>query len=182
MNRKILTIILIVLFAALLIAATVWYNKLSKNYDNGNITEDSDQSAEIAPDFTVYDAEGGSVKLSDKLGKPVVINFWATWCGPCKMELPAFQNMFDKYGDEVEFMMVNMTNGRETEDGVKEFISNNGLSFPVYFDKDMDAAVTYNLRTIPRSMFINSDGTIANSHIGVLSEDSLEKYIENIIK
>ncbi len=184
MNRKLVTVLLIVALIALLIVASVWYNNLKEEYDgaaNPGISAGS-TSSEAAPDFTVYDSEGNSVNLSDKFGKPIVINFWATWCGPCKVELPAFEAMYDKYGEDVEFMMVNMTNGRETEDGVKEFLSRQGHEFPVYYDKDMSAAVVYNLRTIPRSVFINADGSISNTHMGVLSEDALEAYIENLIK
>ena len=184
MNRKVLTIILIVALVALLIVASVWYNNLKDEYANVPAGPESGEnsSAEAAPDFTVYDGEGNAVNLSDKFGKPIAINFWATWCGPCKIELPAFDNLYAKYGDQVEFMMVNMTNGRETEEGVKDFVASNGYSFPVYYDLDMSAAITYNLRTIPRSVFINSDGTISATHMGVVSEDALEAYIEAIIE
>ena len=60
-----------------------------------------------APDFTVYDAAGGEVHLSDFVGKPVILNFWASWCGPCKSEMPLFQQMYDTYGADISFMVVN---------------------------------------------------------------------------
>lgn len=181
MNRKVLTIILAVALVALLIVATVWYNNLTKNAGNLPSVNTENSDNELAPDFKVYDDEGNEVKLSDKIGKPVVVNFWATWCGPCKAELPAFQKMYEEYGDEVEFMMVNLTAGRETEEGVRKFLEDNELRIPVYFDKDMSAASLYNLRAIPRTVFVNPDGTLYDSHVGLMSENILQNYINELL-
>ena len=172
MNKKVLTIILLIVLIAVLIAAAVWYNKLSGDFENspqpapgGQNTGEGAESA-TAPDVTVYDYDDeAAVKLSDKFGKPIILNFWASWCGPCKMEMPAFQSMYEKYGDKVEFMMVNLTGGRETVEAVKDLVELSGFTFPVYFDKDGDAAVTYGLNSIPRTVFINSDGTVLEGHI-----------------
>lgn len=182
MNRKALTIILTVALVVLLIGATMWYNKLTKEYDEVPRVDGSQNSSEVVPaiDFSPYDFEGNAVKLSDKFGKPIVINFWATWCGPCKAELPVFEKMYEKYGEEVEFMMVNLTGGRETVEGVKEFLELSEHEFPVYFDIDQSAAINYGINSIPRTIFVNSDGTVYGSHLGTISEESLEKYIEKI--
>lgn len=83
----------------------------------------------------MLDADGNTVRLSDMFGKPVVINFWATWCPPCKRELPDFDRLCREYGDRVVFMMVNLTDGRrDTVDGTKKFVSEKGYTFPVYFE------------------------------------------------
>lgn len=97
--------------------------------------ETEDPNKNTAPDFPVLDADGNTVRLSDMFGKPVVINFWATWCPPCKRELPDFDRLCREYGDRVVFMMVNLTDGRrDTVDGTKKFVSEKGYTFPVYFE------------------------------------------------
>lgn len=100
------------------------------------------------------------MKLSDFAGTPVVINFWATWCSPCKAELPAFEAAFQQYGEQVHFMMINMTDGaRDTVDGVKDFVAGGEYSFPLYFDTELDAAYAYGVYSIPMTVFINADGS-----------------------
>ncbi|MBQ4347432.1 MAG: TlpA family protein disulfide reductase, partial [Firmicutes bacterium] len=88
----------------------------------------------MAPDFTVYDSEGNAVMLSDFIGKPIVLNFWASWCGPCKMEMPEFNEAYAELGEDIQFLMVNVTTGRETQESASAFIEENGYSFPVFYD------------------------------------------------
>ncbi|MDQ9824562.1 TlpA disulfide reductase family protein, partial [Acinetobacter sp. 163] len=77
-----------------------------------------------APDFTVYTVDGEAVKLSDYFGKPIVLNFWASWCGPCKMEMPEFNKMAETLDGEVQFLMVNMTDGsRETVETASQYVA-----------------------------------------------------------
>ena len=103
-------------------------------------------------------------------------------CGPCKSELPAFDAMYEKYGDEVVFMMINLTDGyNETVNGVKEFVLDSGYSFPVYYDTKYDAANTYGIYSIPETVFINADGSIYYTQLGAMSEKVLENYIKQII-
>ena len=148
--------------------------------------EDTTNAAEgessILPDFTVYTEDGKKVSLYDKLDRPVVINFWATWCPPCKTELPAFDALAKEYGDRVEFMMVNMTDGeRETVDAVLEFLLDNGYSFPVYYDTHMDAAMTYGVSSIPLTVFMTSEGKMTDYHVGAMTEDVIRGYIEDLL-
>lgn len=136
----------------------------------------------LAPDFTVYDADGSEVHLSDFAGKPVVLNFWASWCGPCKSEMPGFDAVYQELGDEVEFLMVNMTDGvSETVDGVSKFVSDNGFSFPVYFDTAQNAAYTYGVSSLPATALINADGEIVAAQVGAISEESLRGAVLSML-
>lgn len=132
-----------------------------------------------APDFEVLDKDGNTVKLSDFRGKPVVVNFWATWCPPCKAELPDFDEAAATYGDQVTFLMVNLTDGiRDTVSGVKTFVTDNGYTFPVYFDTTYSAANAYRVSSIPTTYFINAAGEIVGSKVGMISAVELESYIK----
>ena len=178
-------IIIAVAFVAIMILAAVLYPKLSEKYSSGGDSEPSNETSENlveAYDFTVYDSEMNAVKLSEYFGKPIVINFWASWCGPCKSELPAFDAMYEKYGDEVVFMMINLTDGqRDTVDSIKKFVADNGYSFPVYYDIEYNASNTYGVRSIPQTVLINADGSLYDTRVGAMSEVVLENYIKQMI-
>lgn len=181
-------IILAVVFVVLLFAAVKGYGYLKENYEpetttsqsseNGGQSE-SDADRQAAPDFTVYDAEGNSVQLSGMQGNMTIVNFWATWCYPCRYEMPDFQSAYEKYGEDVNFMMINLTDGsRDTVEGVKDFIALNDYTFPVYYDTEMDAANTYGAYSIPRTFIIDPEGYIVFSATGPVNEATLTSYIE----
>ena len=145
-----------------------------------DVTEDIKKNT--APDFNVLDKDGNTVRLSDKFGKPVVINFWATWCPPCKQELPDFDKLCKEYGDRVVFMMVNLTDGyRDTVDGTKRFVSGKGYTFPVYFDTKDNAASAYNVSSIPQTTFIDAKGNIYTTRIGAKDEATLRIYLNALL-
>lgn len=132
-----------------------------------------------ATDFSVQDWEGVQVSLSDYYGKPIVVNFWATWCGPCKSELPAFDNAYAAYQDEITFLMVNMTDGySETVAGTKQFIEENDYSFPVCFDTSYEAYQAYGVTAIPMTLFIDADGNLISSELGAMSESAFTGYLQ----
>lgn len=135
-----------------------------------------------APDFTVYDGAGNAVALSSLRGKPVLVNFWATWCGPCKSELPDLETAFLKYGDKIDFLFVNLTDGyRDTVDGVKRFLEENGYVFPVYYDSDETAALAYGVSSIPTTVLISPEGRLLHTQIGAMTGDTIERLIAMLL-
>ena len=201
MKNKVVLIIIAVLFVAALIVSVRIYGRLSEKTDppantlsqsdteknnsdtaEGNSSENAESdSVEKAADFYAFDLNGNKVTLDEKIGKPVVVNFWATWCPPCKAELPHFEKLYKELGGEVEFMMVDMTDGgRETVDDVKAFVKENGYTFPVYCDSDQNAAMTYSVYSIPVTLFIDKEGNLSDMRIGVLDEETLKSGIEKI--
>jgi len=134
----------------------------------------------LAPDFTVYDGQGNEVHLSDFRGKPVVLNFWASWCGPCRSEMPDFEAAFQNLGDEVHFLMVNATGGQETVESAQEFIDQTGYTFPVYFDTDYSAAMAYGVSALPMTFFIDAEGYPVAYAQGAMSAQTLQTGIDMV--
>ena len=199
-------ILLAVLLVILIGGAGFFYNKLSSAYKTDTLTETSqaaeneteseetedsqtsseetdsgENAAETAPDFTMTNASGEEVKLSDFFGKPVVLNFWASWCGPCKSEMPHFEDAYQKYGEDINFVIVNLTDGaRETVENASDFIEEQGYTFPLYFDTNTEGAVTYGTYSIPVTYFIGADGVPVAQANGALDAETLQKGLDMI--
>ena len=144
-------------------------------------TEETQAGQSLAPDFAVYDAEGKEVRLSDFFGKPIVLNFWASWCGPCKMEMPDFQEKYLELGDEIQFLMINMTDGsRETVKSASEFIVGQEYTFPVFYDTRSSAAMTYGVYSLPTTFFIDAEGHVIAYANAAIDSDTLQRGIDMI--
>ena len=127
--------------------------------------------------FTVYDWALNEVQLEDYIGKPIILNFWATWCYYCKIEMPDFNEAYKNH-PEVQFMMVNYTDGRnETVDKAKSYIETEEYEFPVFFDTELDAAEKYGVTAFPTTFFISAEGDLIKTHKGAMSAEKLEGYI-----
>jgi len=197
MKNTIKWIIIAVLLVAVITVAAVLYNKYSDDYTGNNLIEstptetpapaESDDSDEddaavefSAPDFTVLDADGNEVKLSDFKGKPIVINFWATWCYYCREEMPDFNQAYKDFPD-VQFVMVNATDGtRETMEKAKSYVEQQQFDFDVFYDTELNAVKAYYVSAFPITYFINSDGELVAHGNGMLSYNSLVNGIKMI--
>lgn len=142
----------------------------------------ADEKPVYAADFTVYDLSGTAHTLSSFRGKPIVLNFWASWCPPCKEEMPDFEQVYRDMGDDVQFLMIDVVDGEwETVEQGQAFIEENDFTFPVYFDTDEDAAYNYSIRSIPTTYFINADGIVIAGSQGMIDEEVLRQGIDMIL-
>lgn len=177
-NNKLILVISLSLFVALIAGAYLLYNGLKDKVDTNQMaSQPTEGTAPLAPDFTVYDANGKAVKVSDYIGKPVVLNFWASWCGPCQSEMPDFQKTYEELGGEVQFLMVNATGGRETVDSAKAFIEKAGYTFPVFYDTNEEACIAYGISSLPTTYFIDAEGRGVARATGAISKELLMKGI-----
>ena len=131
----------------------------------------------------IYDAGGNEVKLSDFVGKPIVLNFWATWCGYCVMEMPDFNDAYKAYPD-VQFLMVNATHSSWTETvaTAKAYVEKEGYDFDVFYDTAGEAQAVFALNSYPQTFFFNEKGELVAHRPGAMNYSMLVSYIEAIIK
>ena len=138
------------------------------------------QVGELAPDFQLSNLEGQSISLSDFRGKPVLINFWASWCGPCRYEMPFIQEVYEEWS--ASGLVVLAINKGESLSTAKDFMQSYNLSFPALLDINQDVALEYNIRGIPATFFIDKDGIIQAIKVGpFLSKAEIENSLSKII-
>ena len=208
-NKKTGLVVILVLMAVLLAGGTVLYNNLSGAVETQALTQATDAPAvtvapkaeadapaqeklaevagpmpraNLAKDFIAYTDDGAPVRLIEKRGKPVVVNFFASWCGPCKMEMPHFDEAAKTYAGQIEFMMVDLcAYGNDTKENAKKLIADGGWTFPVYFDTDGSAVTAYNVRSMPTTIFVSADGELVGQQIGAMSAAQLQAQIDKLI-
>jgi peroxiredoxin len=132
----------------------------------------------LAPDFTLTSVDGESVSLSQFQGKTVLLNFWATWCGPCRIEMPAIQSRFEQFKDDG--LIVLAVDFDESQRAVAEFRDEFTLTFELLLDPGAEVQKLYRNRSYPASFFIDTQGVIRVQHIGVMTEDQLDSYLEQL--
>lgn len=182
MKNKSLTITGI-LFVLVLGIALLLYPTLSEKAAEAettteqNVTLSDTVQYQKYKDIKIFDKDGNEIMLSDLSGKPIILNFWATWCGYCIQEMPDFEKAYKENKDEIQFLIIN------TDDGIEKgekFIKNNGYSFPTYYDLEYNAAITYGISGIPRTIAIDKDGNIRYNRSGMLTAEALEGIINAI--
>jgi len=132
----------------------------------------------LAPGFTLMNLEGEQLSLDDFRGRPVLINLWATWCGPCRIEMPAIQSRFEKYQDD-DFVVL-AVNFDEQQAEVQAFRNEFGLTFQILLDPGAKVQNLYRNRSYPSSFFIDRAGVIQVQHIGVMTEGQLDENLKKI--
>lgn len=190
-KKKVLVTVLGLL--VLLAGAGIAYNSLKGSAKPGGavvlkgtaseVKKENEQETIKAEDFTVTDREGKEVKLSDYFGKPIVLNFWASWCGPCKSEMAEFDKVYQEMKEDVNFLMVNMVDGyQETREIGEAYVTEQGFTFPVYFDEKQEAAHTYGVTSLPTTIFIDKNGNLVTGAKGAIDEETLRTGIRLIME
>ncbi len=197
MSKTLKLVIIAVICISAFVGVYFLYNSLSDKYIAENTTEttvgqvesltdeiinqalDSNQNGK-APDFVLTDENGNEIKLSDFEGKPIVLNFWTSWCGYCVMEMPYFNKAYHDY-PQVQFLMVNVAcDPGETMEKAQALISENGYDFPVVYDMTGETSDSYMVYSYPTTVIIDSDGN-AYHYLGAMTEESLKAAIERVL-
>jgi len=184
---------ILIVFLLLLAFGAVFVYAGKEESEKSEITAAQNQSKEEepaenaeekirVPNFTALDEYGNEVELYDFLGKPIVLNFWASWCGPCRMEMPYFDDAYKEHGEEINFLMVNLTDGStETVESASEFIGLEGFSFPLLFDSTQEAAYLYGVYSIPMTFFVDAEGYLVARATGSIDGEMLKSGLDMLI-
>src|SRR5690625_1110658 len=173
---------IIVLVIVGLLGWAVYDFVLSKDDVADEALDEEDAGLErgnIAPDFELETLEGEKVKLSDYRGEKVLLNFWATWCGPCRAEMPDMEK-FHQEDDDVVILAVNLTETEQSSTGVDKFLEELGITFTILSDKNTVVSNIYQAQALPTSYLINSDGTIHNIAVGPLNYEAMVKEFKEM--
>ena len=130
-----------------------------------------------APDFELFDLSGQKTSIQDQQGQVVLLNFWATWCGPCRVEMPEFQDRFEQYDDQLSVLAVNFD---EDEEAVASFVNELGLTFNILLDPGAKVQELYQVQFYPTSFIIDKEGIIRYQHVGILTASQLDGYLSEV--
>lgn len=160
---------------ATFIFGVIWltFSREPQQSDPANLTV-APAPGHLAPDFTLATLDGGEIQLSQLRGKPVVINFWATWCGPCRQETPQFQSFYERFSDDVILLGINQ---REGLDQINAFVEEFGMTYPVLLDQDGTVYDDYQVFGLPTTWFVNPDGVLVSVAPGGITEAFLEDQV-----
>ena len=170
---------LIILLAAGLILGAGLSGFVLAGFNRTSLSRDNPSAVlgGIAPDFSLNALNGGVIELSQFRGKPVLINFWASWCEPCKAEMPLIERYADKHSGD---LVVLGLDAEETPIIVKSFVASMGIKFTILLDQQGTVADLYRVDGYPTTIFIDSSGRIQAEQIGSLSDDNLARYLSAV--
>lgn len=171
--------VILLLATALLGTAWIAFSRETAVQDPAlSILAEAPQAGHLAPDFTVQSLDGEEVSLSNYQGMPVVLNFWATWCLPCRAEIPHFQEASERYAGQVAILGLN---DGETADVVAPFVHDFGMTYPVLLSPDNQVSRRYRVLALPTTLFINADGVITEVYPGIINGAVLQTRIEGLL-
>ena len=174
-----------ILMLVSLAAGVLWtvVSRVPSAVDAPLSTSPSPREGFLAPDFTLDTLDGTKVTLSELRGKIVLINLWATWCPPCRAEMPALENAYKQYKDSgVIVLGLNVTN-QDSEKDIPPFVDEFGLTFPILFDRDGSVSALYQLKGLPTTYFVNREGIIRTVVVGgPMNETFIRSKIEALLQ
>jgi len=136
------------------------------------------QQGNLAPDFELKTMDGETMKLSDFRGKKLIVNLWATWCPPCRAEMPDMQKFYEENKNKgIEILSVNLTASEQQPENIDKFIEEFGITFPVVLDEKNSVADHYQVVSIPTSYIIDSRGVIQQKIIGPMNKEMMEELV-----
>lgn len=148
-------------------------------YNSVFAKQDRVKEGSIAPNFVLQSVDGERIELKDLKGKGVFLNFWGTWCGPCKQEFPYMANQYEVFKDRgVEIVAVNVA---ESKIAVKNFMESYGVNFPIAMDKDRQVTEAYDITPLPTTFLVNPEGRVIKVIKGTMTERQIYDYM-NLIK
>lgn len=163
-------------------AAPAGQNEAKNGQANPSQTAEAPRPGYKAPNFTLKDMDGKTVKLSDFQGKPVLLNFWASWCPPCNAEMPDLVKKSEQYKDKVVFLGINLTATEQDSEGPKNFVKKYNVQFPTLMDEKGKIADLYQALGIPTTFTVDPNGVIVDAHQGMLDEKGMESTIQKLLK
>ncbi|MCO6449256.1 MAG: TlpA family protein disulfide reductase [Caldilineales bacterium] len=143
--------------------------------DNSNAQPDA---GSMAPDFAIHLTDGTTTHLSDYRGRPVLLNFWATWCPPCRLEMPDLEAAYKQYGDDLVVLGID---AGEAHESVATFQKEMGISLPLVIDPRQEVMAAYKTNSLPSSFFIDRNGRVRVRWIGLLTPDVLQEHLQQIL-
>lgn len=193
MNKRIVGIGLVAVLVGLFVVNII-QNQASQKKMEEQVAEQLESGLDVefgsegpgegdkAPDFTLTTLDGREVSLSDFKGQKVILNFWATWCPPCKAEMPHMQEYYEQYHEKanVEMLAVNLTTIDNGKEAIEKFAGEYGLTFPIPLDEDGVQGTVYQAQTIPTSYMIDTDGIIRHKILGPMNKEMMIQLVENM--
>ena len=177
-NKNLAIVLIILIIFAILLINNI--SKGPKEFVSEKAAYRGTSIGNKAPNIILNDINLKPVLLSDYAGKKhIIVNFWATWCPPCKEEMPLFQKLYEEYGNDLAVLGVNLQENPET---IKNFLQEYGITYPILLDPDSEIKKLYNVITQPVTYFINKEGIIIDKKQGPLTEEELKEKVDKLLK